>query len=254
MNQSSLKTVQESDITIPMDMREQFLDLHRIMLSLKNGDISLALEYDLAMLIIPLLTLVNRWAHAHRDFLYKRSSSLEFHLHRSQYLRLILSEPPNVPEALAYAKTYLSPFFEHHGAELRRLMACLVWLPASRLAKSPYPDLAHPCVHSDLQGMFATEYCASLGMSRQAPLRVIGDIGGGGALARIEKGRKVMRERKSEWSQSDELPVRSFVSTSHAMTKVSSSRLKYPYLRRTDTILSLHVRSPRSRAQTRIPR
>jgi hypothetical protein len=44
-------------------------------------------------------------------------------------------------------------------------------------------------------------------MSRQVPLRVVGDIGGGGALARIEKGRKVMRERKSEWCQTDELPV-----------------------------------------------
>jgi hypothetical protein len=55
--------------------------------------------------------------------------------------------------------------------------------------------------------LFAKEYCTSLGMSRQVPLRVVGDIGGGGALARIEKGRKVMRERKSEWSQTDELPV-----------------------------------------------
>lgn len=44
-------------------------------------------------------------------------------------------------------------------------------------------------------------------MSRQIPLRVVGDIGGGGALARIEKGRKVVREKKSEWSQTDELPV-----------------------------------------------
>jgi hypothetical protein len=55
--------------------------------------------------------------------------------------------------------------------------------------------------------MFAKEYCARLGMSRQVPLRVVCDIGGGGALARIEKGKKVMKERKSEWSQSDELPV-----------------------------------------------
>lgn len=47
----------------------------------------------------------------------------------------------------------------------------------------------------------------SLGMSRQVPLRVIGDIGGGGALARIEKARTVMKERKSEWSQTDELPI-----------------------------------------------
>jgi hypothetical protein len=44
-------------------------------------------------------------------------------------------------------------------------------------------------------------------MSRQVPLRVIGDIGGGGALARIEKARTVMKERKSEWSQTDELPI-----------------------------------------------
>ena len=39
-------------------------------------------------------------------------------------------------------------------------------------------------------------------------MRVVSEIGGGGALARIEKGRKVMRERKSGWSQTDELPVR----------------------------------------------
>jgi len=55
--------------------------------------------------------------------------------------------------------------------------------------------------------MFAREYCASLGMSRQIPLKVVADIGGGGALARIEKGRKLMRERKSEWSQTEELPI-----------------------------------------------
>lgn len=84
-----------------------------------------------------------------------------------------------------------------------------MYLPLSRLQKSPYADLASPSLHLELEPMFAKEYCASLGMSRQVPLRVVGDIGGGGALARIEKGRKVMRERKSEWSQTDELPVRS---------------------------------------------
>lgn len=132
---------------------------------------------------------------------------MEFHLHQFQYLRLILSQPPNIEAALIYARTKFSPFFEHHGAEVCRLMTCVLFLPMSRILKSPYADLADPSIHTDLQSMFATEYCASLGMSRQAPLRVIGDIGGGGALARIEKGRKVMRERKSEWSQSDELPV-----------------------------------------------
>lgn len=86
-------------------------------------------------------------------------------------------------------------------------MTCVIYLPLSRLQNSPYADIASPSLHFDLEPLFAKEYCASLGMSRQVPLRVVGDIGGGGALARIEKGRKVMRERKSEWSQTDELPV-----------------------------------------------
>ena len=75
------------------------------------------------------------------------------------------------------------------------------------MEKSPYEDLTSDSIHLDLENMFATEFSASLGMSKQPPLRVVGDIGGGGALAKIEKGRKIMRERKSEWSQSDELPV-----------------------------------------------
>lgn len=134
---------------------------------------------------------------------------MEFYLHRSQYIRLLLaSHPPDVSTALAYARAKLSPFFASHRTEVQRLITCVIYLPLSRLQVSPYADLASPSLHFDLEPLFAKEYCARLGMSRQVPLRVVGDIGGGGALARIEKGRKVMRERKSEWSQADELPVR----------------------------------------------
>lgn len=86
-------------------------------------------------------------------------------------------------------------------------MTCLAYLPKQKLERSPYADLASSSLHTDLEPLFAKEYCASLGMSQQVPLRVVGDIGGGGALARIEKARAVMKEKKSEWSQSDELPV-----------------------------------------------
>lgn len=68
------------------------------------------------------------------------------------------------------------------------------------------------------------------------PLRVVGDIGGGGALARIEKGRKVMRERKSEWSQTDELPVRSFHPNPILPNDCIPLRLRYLFLLRIDTI------------------
>jgi len=90
-------------------------------------------------------------------------------------------------------------------------LACIAYLPLPKLQNSIYRDLALPTLHFDLEPLFAKEYCASLGMSRQVPLRVVGDIGGGGALARIEKGRKVMGDRKGEWSQLAELPVRFLV-------------------------------------------
>jgi len=110
--------------------------------------------------------------------------------------------------ALTYANTNLQPFFRDNATEFCRLMTCVAYLPLSKLQNSVYHDLASPTLHFDLEPLFAKEYCASLGMSRQLPLRVVGDIGAGGALARIEKGRKVMGDRKNDWNQMNELPVR----------------------------------------------
>ena len=147
-----------------------------------------------------------RWSRKNRSFLRSRSSPLEFYLHRSQYVRLLLSsDSTNPTPAISYANAALRGFYPEHAAEFKRLMASLAYLP--KLDCSPYADLASPSLHTDLEPLFAKEYCASLGMSKQVPLRVVGDIGGGGALARIEKARTVMKEKKSEWSQSDELPV-----------------------------------------------
>ncbi|KAJ7709957.1 CTLH/CRA C-terminal to lish motif domain-containing protein [Mycena rosella] len=184
--------LQEANLEVPPELREQFVDLHRILQALRNQDIGPALG----------------WVAKNADFLRKRASPLEFHLHRSQYIRLLLAtHPPNPMLALSYAKETMQPFYAEHEDEFKPLTACILYLPLSRLQTSPYAYLASPSLHFDLEPLFAKEYCASLGMSRQVPLRVVGDIGGGGALARIEKGRKVMRERKSEWSQADELPI-----------------------------------------------
>lgn len=184
--------LQEAGVPISPETQAQFIELHRIITALRQQDIGPALE----------------WTERNRAFLQTRASPLEFYLHRSQYIRLLLStHPPDVSTALAYAKAKFPSFYLHHEAEINRLMSCIIYTPISRMKTSPYAELASPAVHTDLEPLFSKEYCASLGMSRQVPLRVVGDLGGGGALARIEKGRKVMRERKSEWSQSDELPV-----------------------------------------------
>ncbi|KAF9480118.1 hypothetical protein BDN70DRAFT_878003 [Pholiota conissans] len=184
--------LRESQIKISDELRNQFVDLHQILKALRNQDITPAL----------------RWARNNETFLQSRNSPLEFYLHRSQYIRLLLSShPPDPLSAISYANKNLRPFYKEHEAEFRRLLACLAFLPLPRLQNSVYKDLALPTLHFDLEPLFAKEYCASLGMSRQVPLRVVGDIGGGGALARIEKGRKVMGDRKGEWTQIDELPI-----------------------------------------------
>ncbi|KAF8797979.1 hypothetical protein BYT27DRAFT_7228586 [Phlegmacium glaucopus] len=184
--------LQESKINISNDLRDKFVDLHQILKSLRNEDITPAL----------------RWTRTHQSFLQSRSSPLEFYLHRSQYIRLLLSaHPPDPLPAISYANANLRPFYKEHGPEFKRLMTCIAFLPLSKLQNSTYRDLALPTLHFDLEPLFAKEYCASLGMSRQVPLRVVGDIGGGGAMARIEKGRKVMGDRKGEWRQMDELPI-----------------------------------------------
>lgn len=193
-----------------------------------------------------------RWTERNHAFLAHRTSPLKFLLHRSQYIRLLLStHPPDVSTALAYARAKFAPFYLQHGAEINRLMSCIIYLPIARLQNSPYADLASPSVHLDLEPLFAKEYCANLGMSRQVPLRVIGDIGGGGALARIEKGRKVMRERKSEWSQSDELPVCPSTSRVWFVAHVRC-RLKYHFLRRIGITPYLRVPYPKNNPRNRI--
>ncbi|KAF8136310.1 CTLH/CRA C-terminal to lish motif domain-containing protein [Boletus edulis] len=184
--------IEESGVEITSELRGQFVELHRIMMALRRQDVGPALE----------------WSRKNRSFLRSRSSPLEFYLHRSQYIRLLLSSDPSNPApAISYANAALRSFYPEHELEFKRLMGCLLYLPKQKLERSSYVDLASPSLHTDLEPLFAKEYCASLGMSRQVPLRVVGDIGGGGALARIEKARTVMKEKKSEWSQSGELPV-----------------------------------------------
>ncbi|KAG8806855.1 hypothetical protein FRC17_004767 [Serendipita sp. 399] len=58
-----------------------------------------------------------------------------------------------------------------------------------------------------LEEVFTREYCAERQISHQAPLKVVSTIGGGIALPRIEKGKKIMKERRGEWSHTEEIPV-----------------------------------------------
>lgn len=217
-----------------------------------------------------------RWVAANRSFLNREGrhySPLEFHLHRSQYVRLLLSDtyplPPSLASspygdevsrssnmsngvssssssaaaaantartssvrgshrAFAYARAHFGPFYSKHSQEISSLAASALYLPVQRLLSSPYgglftldgqkmpyplstpppSDPAEDIYHAPyLVNLFASEYCRSLNMSKDLPLKVVTDIGGGGALAKIAKVRGVMKEKRTEWTTVQELPV-----------------------------------------------
>lgn len=172
------------------------------------------------------------------------SGDLEFALRKECFIRLLLdgqdltgaAEPllPPVPTAngdkalpsqslaaLSYGGAHFKALVTPHRLPTISALLCApLFLPFSRLLSSPYAslfteyvpfpsagafDVAPPT--SRLQAQFAGAYLRTIGLPAESPLSVVTDVGGGGALARIQKVRNVMKEKKTEWSAKGELPV-----------------------------------------------
>ncbi|KAG8861220.1 hypothetical protein FRB96_003170 [Tulasnella sp. 330] len=194
----------ECSMQPPERERANFTEMHRIVQALTQGDLEPALQ----------------WSTSARDFLQTRHSTLEFELHRSRYLRLLL-EP--LPESIS-VDAYLSPlppssvatpaylysrlhfpslYYTHPQctSELNRLTTVLIYArsPEKLALSRAYADLADIQLrsHDGLKRMFVSEWCKWMNVSARGALREVADLGGNGALARIEKGRKVMAGRKA---------------------------------------------------------
>jgi len=150
------------------------------------------------------------WVEANREFLDSRDSPLEFLLHRSQYLRILSSSPIATSEpspALTYASANLLPLQHRYPHDIPKLINCILYGGSPESLASSYPEFATPAIHTCLETAFTREYCAQQQVSQLAPLKVVSNIGGGVALPRIEKGKKIMKERKGDWSHTEEIPV-----------------------------------------------
>lgn len=172
------------------------------------------------------------------------SGDLEFALRKEHFIRLLLDGqdltgaaepllpppattngnatlPPQSLAALSYGGLHFKPFVTPQRLPTISALLCApLFLPFSRLLSSPYAslfseyvppsakgafDVAPPT--SRLQAQFAAAFLKAIGLPRESPLSVVTDVGGGGALARIQKVRNVMKEKKTEWSAKGELPV-----------------------------------------------
>jgi hypothetical protein len=147
---------------------------------------------------------------------HSNQPELEGDRHREEYTKSRQS-------ALQYAQQHFPKFFPKRWDEAVRLTASSLYTPFSRLKRSPYSefyrladdaDVGDVCdcsqlwLHADhLVPLFTKEFYARLNWSKELPLTVATELGSGGALAKIAKVRSVMKEKRTEWSQADELPV-----------------------------------------------
>lgn len=137
--------------------------------------------------------------------------------------------PSNISTALEYGRRNLQPFLDRHLPEVQRMFTLLAFLPNFAIASSYGPDgsdsvpvehllptvpavyrplLDAKLVHAPfLEPLFRLEFSSRNRVSKEAPLATCVEVGAGGALSQIIKVKTIMRERKNEWSQADELPI-----------------------------------------------
>ncbi|KAF9578446.1 hypothetical protein BGW38_005741 [Lunasporangiospora selenospora] len=176
----------EANITVPDEIRHQFMEMFEIVAALKENNLEPALM----------------WAMRHRSGLEKRTSTLEFKLHRQRFLQLL--EAREVRLAIAYAQKNFGHFGNRHTQEIMRLMCSIIYM--DHIHTSPYADLVTPNANSDLQHMFTRDFCSLIGLSCESPLYVSCTVGTQ-AIPTILKVSALMKAKKTEWSQQSELPV-----------------------------------------------
>lgn len=155
-------------------------------------------------------------------------------LRRASTTATAVTVPPSAPDphvenALRYGGHHFRRLLTPRRADLiSALLTAPIYMPFERLLSSPYVHLfadyaqtpaASSAFSSDTSSaqdgsspstaasLFAAAYLRSINLPKDSPLSVVTDIGGSGAMAKIQKVQAVMKEKKTEWSAVGELPV-----------------------------------------------
>ncbi|KAK2786891.1 hypothetical protein FQN52_007635 [Onygenales sp. PD_12] len=197
------KSDDPTDILMDMDqmqsgeIRKQFVLMYQILHELKEEQ--------------NLLPAIN-WASEHRHPLEARGSNLEFELCRLQFVWLFHGgKNPNMPmevsrqHALQYARNEFMAFQTRHLPEIQQLIGAMAFCP--NLESSPYRAIFNnPSAWDDVAQSFTREFCSLLGLSADSPL-YIAATAGAIALPTLLKLQTIMKEKRTEWTSQNELPV-----------------------------------------------
>ena len=180
-------------------LRKQFANMYYILHELKN-------ERNLLPAI--------QWARAHSARLEERGSNLEFELGRLQFVWLFMegtagnsnsSISQGQRKALDYARREFGHFQGRYLREIQFLIGAMAFSP--NLEQSPYGQIFHNnCAWEGLANSFTREFCSLLGLSADSPL-YIAATAGAIALPTLLKLQTIMKEKRTEWTTQDELPV-----------------------------------------------
>ncbi|KAJ3357321.1 hypothetical protein GGF32_001115 [Allomyces javanicus] len=185
----------ESGLSAAPAKNSQFQELNDIIESIRHHDLGPAIE----------------WAESKRFELNRIDSTLQFDLHKQRYLQLLADAGPRSPAVMAaieYARKYFSQF-PACIREIQPLMLAAIYA-GQPTAPTTYRTLlaraTSPTTWFNLERQFARDFCSLLGLSPDAPLYTAITVGTT-ALPIIMKMSTIMKEKRNEWTASNELPV-----------------------------------------------
>ncbi|KAH7080036.1 CTLH/CRA C-terminal to lish motif domain-containing protein [Paraphoma chrysanthemicola] len=180
-------------------LQRQFADMYYILHELRN-------EKNLAPAIA--------WAKERSDLLESRGSNLEFELCRLQFIGLFIApgdkaytdhHPDGPLRAHMYALHELCGFSKRYTREVQELMGALAYW--QNIEDSPYRRIFYnDSAWEEVAHSFNREFCSLLGLSADSPL-FIAATAGAIALPYLLKMQSIMKEKRTEWTTQNELPV-----------------------------------------------
>ncbi|PBP16495.1 RMND5A protein [Diplocarpon rosae] len=180
------------------ELQEKFSNMYQILHELKNRNLHPAIH----------------WAEQNSQDLENRGSNLEFELCKLQYVWLFLGPEINgLPDdhnngpyaAIRYAKKAFPRHQLRFTKDCQQLIAAMVY--QSNLRTSPYWHLFNTSsAWAEVSQSFTREFCSLLGLSPSSPL-YIACTAGAIALPTLLKLASIVKEKRTEWTTQDELPV-----------------------------------------------
>jgi hypothetical protein len=180
-------------------LQEQFADMYHILHELRN-------ERNLKPAI--------KWAKERSEVLESRGSNLEFELARLQFVCLFVDHDQNDHaddylnpplHAHQYAVRELTRFQKRYAREVQELTGAMAYW--QNIRDSPYRRVFYnDSAWEEVAHSFNREFCSLLGLSADSPL-FIAATAGAIALPYLLKMQSIMKEKRTEWTTQNELPV-----------------------------------------------